>query len=285
VHSILLTGSSGFIGSNILNNIQDKYKIYVIQRKDSKNLTIRSKNIKFIKYNNYKTLNNKLKKIRVNTVIHCATHYKKKHNIDDIKKFVMSNIFLGNIILENVKIMKVKKFINFTSTWENEDGILGNPKNLYAAYKNGFNSVVQFYKKNYIAVKFIDLVIVDTFGNNDNREKIINTLKLNYKKNKTTKIISKNLYLNLINVEDIVSAINIILEKNVKSGKYILKNTKFISIFNLVQYINKNTNKKIKINWLSKVKIKDKYSNYKKLKSWKPKKSNIENIKNLILNY
>ena len=155
---------------------------------------------------------------------------------------------------------------------------------MYAAYKNGFNSLLQFYKKNYTSVKFIDLVIVDTFGKNDKREKIINTLKLNYKKNKITKIISKNLYLNLINVEDVVDAINIVIKKNIKSGKYILKNAYFISVFNLIEYINKNTKKKIKIKWLSKIKIKDKYSNYKKLKSWKAKKSNIENIKNIILN-
>lgn len=285
MHSILFTGGSGFIGSNILNNIQHKYKIYAIQRKESKNIIIKSKNIKIIYFDNYKILDDKLKKIKVDTVIHCATHYKKKHNLDDIKKFAMSNILLGNIILENLKIMKVKKFINFTTTWENQDGVLRNPKNLYAAYKDGFNSLVQFYKKNSTSVKFIDLVIVDTFGNNDKREKIINTLKLNYKKNKITKIISKNLYLNLINVEDIVSAINIVLEKNVKSGKYILKNANFISIFNLIKYINRNIKKKIKIKWSSKIKIKDKYSNYKKLKSWKPKKSNIKIIKNLILNY
>ena len=196
----------------------------------------------------------------------------------------MSNILLGNIILENIKNIKVKKFINFTTTWENEYGILSNPKNLYAAYKNGFNCLLQFYKKIYPSTKFIDLILVDTFGNNDKRKKIIKTLKSNYKKNKTTKIVSKNLNLNLINVEDIVSAVDIILKKNIQSGRYILKNSKFINIFNLIQYINKNSHKKIKIKWLSNIKIKDKFLKYKKLKSWKPKKSNVSNIKNLILN-
>ncbi len=283
--NILLTGASGFIGSSILKKIQLNNKIYIIQNKSSKTIFKKNKNIKIIKFDNYNFLFKKLKNIKVDTVIHCATHYKKNHKLNDIEKFTQANILLGNIILENLRNIKAKNFINFTTTWESSNGLLNNPKNLYAAYKNSFNCLIKFYKKKFPFIRFIDLVIVDTFGFDDDRDKIINTLKNNYKKNKITKIVSKRLYLNLINVDDVVSAINIILKKKVLSGKYILKNTKFISIFKLVNLINKETDRKIKISWLSNIKIKDKIAKYKKLKSWKPKKSSIENIKNLILNY
>ena len=106
----------------------------------------------------------------------------------------------------------------------------------------------------------------------------------NYNQKKITKIISKKLYLNLINVEDIVSAVKIILKNKIQPGKYILKNTNYLNIFNLVEYINKSNSNKIKVKWLSNSLIKDKILKYKKLNYWNPKKSNIENIKNLILN-
>ena len=280
----MFTGGTGFIGSNIFDKIKKNHKIYLIQKKETKSKFLKNKNVKIIKFNNYNLLAAKLRDVRVDTVIHCATHYKKNHKIDDIKKFADSNVLLGNIILENLKTMEVKKFINFTTTWENADGIYNNSKNLYAAYKNSFNCILNFYKKRFTKIKFIDFVIVDTFGHNDRRDKIINTLKKNYHKNKTTSIISKNLYLNLINVEDIVEATKIVLKKNIRSGKYILKNKNFVSIFKLVNLINKSSNKKIKVKWLSNVKIKDKFIKYELLKSWKPKKSNIRNITNLILN-
>ena len=127
-------------------------------------------------------------------------------------------------------------------------------------------------------------MIMDTFGKNDNRKKLINTIRKNYQKEKTSIIISKKLYLNLINVEDIVSAVKIILKNDIKSGKYILKNLNYFNIFNLIKYINKNNNKKLKVKWASNTLVKDKILKYKKLKSWNPKKSNIENIKDLILN-
>ena len=284
MRNILLTGATGFIGSNILKEIKLKNKVFVTQRLNSKVKIKNTRNVKILKFKDHNSLSNKLKKIKVNTIIHCATHYKKNHSYKDISKFIDANIMLGNTILENVKNLNAKQFINFSTTWEDFDNKENNPKNLYAAYKKSFNSIIQYYKRSSPKINFIDLMIVDTFGENDKRQKLINTLRKNYKQNKITKIISKKLYLNLIHVEDIVSAIIIILKNKIHPGKYILKNRNYLNISNLIQNINKNNNNKIKVKWLSNSIIKEKILKYKKLKYWNPKKSNIQNIENLILN-
>lgn len=178
--NILLTGATGFIGSNILKEIRLDNKVFIIQRVVSKKKIKKNKNIKIITFEDYNTLSKKLKKIKVDTIIHCATHYKKKHYQKDINKFIQSNILLGNIILENIKELNAKKFINFSTTWEDSDNIENNPKNLYAAYKKGFNCIIQYYKKYFPNIKYIDLMIVDTFGENDKRKKLINTIKKNH---------------------------------------------------------------------------------------------------------
>ena len=283
--NILLTGATGFIGSNILKEIRLNNKVFIIQRFESKKKIKKTKNIKIITFKNYNTLSNKLKKIKVDTIIHCATHYKKEHIEKDILKFIQSNILLGNIILENLKKLNAKQFINFSTTWEDFDNKENNPRNLYAAYKKSFNCLIQYYKKTIPNINFIDLMIVDTFGENDKRQKLINTLRNNYIKKRTSKIISKRLYLNLINVEDIVNAVKILLKNKIQPGKYILKNSNYFNLFELIEYINKNNNNnRIKVKWLSNTLIKDKILKYKKLKNWNPKKSNIRNVKDLILN-
>jgi len=285
VPNILLTGATGFIGSNILKEIRLNNKVFIIQRFESKKKIKKTKNIKIITFKNYNILSNKLKKIKVDTIIHCATHYKKKHIEKDILKFIQSNILLGNIILENLKTLNAKQFINFSTTWEDFDNKENNPRNLYAAYKKSFNCLIQYYKKKIPNINFIDLMIVDTFGENDKRQKLINTLRNNYIKKRTSKIISKRLYLNLINVEDIVNAVKILLKNKIQPGKYILKNSNYFNLFELIEYINKNNNNnRIKVKWLSNTLIKDKILKYKKLKNWNPKKSNIKNVKDLILN-
>ena len=278
---ILLTGSTGFIGSYLLKKLCKKNKIYVILRKKRNNV-LRNKNIEQIYYNNYKDLNKKIKKIKVNTVIHCATHYVKQHKFDDINKLSNSNILFGNIILENLKMMGVKKFINFSTVWENFNGKKENYFNLYSAYKASFLNIINFYNRKLNSIKFFNLVISDTFGESDKRNKLINILKKNYKKNRKTKIVSKNLYINLINVSDINNAIELILKSNFKSGSYSLNNKKDFKITEIVDGINNNLNKKIKVIWLSNKIIKEKIYKFKFLKNWKINNSKIKDIIGII---
>ena len=185
--NILITGCTGFIGSNILTKFQNSNKIYIILRNKKNNKKFKNKNIKIINYKNYDELNKKISKIKAELIIHTATHYAKTHNEKDLKEFSNSNILFGNIILENLKSMKTKKFINFSTVWEDYNGIKENYFNLYSAYKKAFSKILNFYRNKFKKVKFYELMLSDTFGKNDNRLKIINVLRKNYKSNTENK--------------------------------------------------------------------------------------------------
>ena len=87
---ILLTGSTGFIGSELLKDLSKDNKVYItLRRKTKKNLN--SKNVIKIYFNSYQSLNNKIRNLKINTVIHCATHYVKMHNVN---KNVVPNLFI-----------------------------------------------------------------------------------------------------------------------------------------------------------------------------------------------
>ncbi len=278
---ILLTGSTGFIGSHLVKELSKNYKIYTTLRtKKKKNL--KNKNVVEIFFNNYEILNKKLKKIKVNTVIHCATHFVKYHKFEDLKKLNDSNILFGNVILDNLEVMGVKKFINFSTVWKNYGGKKDNHFNLYSVYKANFERIMNFYKNKPNNISFFNLTISDTFGANDTRKKLINVLKSNYKKNLQTKIISKNLYLNLLNVIDINNAIILILKHKYRSGTYLLTNKVDFKIFNIVKQINNISKKKIKVQWMSNKVMKEKTYKYNVLKKWKPLNSKIQDIINII---
>ena len=277
MNKILLTGATGFIGSELLKDLSQNNKIYITLRKKN-NKDYKNKNIVKIYFNSYDKLNNKIKKIKVDTVIHCATHYVKNHNFNDIRKLSESNILFGNIILENLELMKAKNFINFSTIWENFNGEKDNCFNLYSVYKRSFNNLISYYEKKLRKTKFINLVISDTFGKNDKRKKIINILKSNYKKNLKTNIISRNLYINLLNVIDINNAVKLILKSKYKSGTYLLKNKKDYRIYDVINFINNKLSKKIKIKWFSNKILKQKTYRYKVLKNWKPLNSKIKDI-------
>ena len=278
---ILLTGSTGFIGSELLKDLSKDNKVYITLRRKISN-KFKSKNIVAVQFKNYKELSNKLQNLKINSVIHCATHYVKSHNLDDIEKLGDSNILFGNIILENLEKMAVKKFINFSTVWEHANGKKDNYNNLYSAYKASFRNIIRFYKKKYIKTKFLNLVVSDTFGVNDKRKKIVKVLKTNYKKKIMTKIISKNLYINLLNVSDIKNAIRLILKKDYKSNTYLLQNKYDFKISDIIADINKYSDNKIKIKWLSNAIIKEKTYKFRSLKNWKPCNSKIEDLVKVI---
>ena len=178
---------------------------------------------------------------------------------------------------------KAKKFINFTTVWENYNGIKNNSFNLYSTSKTLFRKLLEFSRKKNKNIKFYNFFISDTYGSNDKRVKLINVLKKNYKKNKITKIISKNLYINLINIKDIIEAVNLVIKKNVSSGNYSLSNISDYKISKIIDKVNKK-NKKIKIKWRSSKFIKEKIYKYKKIPFWKAKFSNLNNLSNFITN-
>ncbi len=278
---ILLTGSTGFLGSAILHKIHKDNFIYLVSRKKTKKIRIK-KNTNEIYFKDFKQLNSKLKKIKADTIIHCATHYVKAHGESDISKLSNANIVLGNILLDNLENLSVKNFINFSTVWENYDGKKDNFFNLYSVYKRNFSNLIFYYKKRNPKIKFFNLFLSDTFGKFDKRKKIINNLKKNYKSNKITNIVSSNLFLNLVNVEDVTEALLLILKNKIKPGDYNLVNSKYLRMTDLKNKFNLQSKKKLKIKWLSKRLIKEKIYKKNRLKNWSIKNSNIKDIIDII---
>jgi hypothetical protein len=118
-------------------------------------------------------------------------------------------------------------------------------------------------------IKFINIKLFETFGEDDQRQKIIPTIIKNYKNNKTIQIRPSNLKLNFINVTSIVKIISdILLKKKFSSGDYCLRSYKFTNIKYLITSINTVLKKKIKI----------KLFNQKKLTNFKVKSLDLKNI-------
>ena len=195
----------------------------------------------------------------------------------------LANIEFGTILLENLKYMRVKKFINFSTVWQNYNGKLDVAYNLYAAYKISFSKILNYYIRKFSSVKFYNLFISDTYGENDKRNKIINLIKTNLKNKRKINIISKKIVINLLNVNDIITAVRIIMKKDINPGNYNIINKTNFKLHNILKKINK----KKKINRLVKFGNrpfkKEKIFYYKKLPGWTPKYSNINNLIRFVL--
>ena len=274
---ILITGSTGFIGSNILGLLLKKnihiYDVLRDKNKNNKNINKlkNNKNYHPIFYKKFNELEKKIKKVKVDTVINCATYYSNKNDIKTIQHLTQTNIIFCSIILEILKD-KIKKFINFGSMMEYSQGNNFSPENFYAITKYSFQKIEEFYKlRNNI--KFYDLKLYETYGDNDGRIKIIPTIINNYSQNINTKIISKNLKMNFVHIESLIQVIHMIIFTKIKEGEYCIKNNKFIKISQLINSLNKKLKKKIKIKYLSSKKIGNSSKKLKIFPNWNDKRN------------
>ena len=274
--NILITGASGFVGSHVLDDcLKNNFNVHAIFRHSKKNVSFAKKykkQIFAIFYNNIYEIKNKLTNCKIDYVIHCATHYIKKHDHNDIENIIKSNVLFSTILLDAVVNIKIKKFINLGTVWQHFNDTKNLAFNLYAATKQSFECIFNYYKNQYTKIKFYNILLTDTFGTNDKRKKLIPILLKNFNNKNQNKInIPKNLSMNLVNINEVTKCLNILLKNNSKSNNYVIKSKQDVKIFDLINFLNDNLEKKIKVNWLKDAK------NYKiiKLKNLLKKDNNI----------
>ena len=249
--TILITGSTGFIGNLFLERALRKgYNIIdILRKKNQNNVKIKilkkrySKTYNSIFYSQLSEINTKLKNKKIDYFINFATLYKNSHSHSEIPFFIQSNIIFPSIVLDLI-FKKINKIVNFGTMMQHINGTDHLPLNFYASTKSAFEMILNYYTSQNKNLRFYNLKLYESFAESDNRKKLIPTLIKNFKKNKTTTIVSNKLELNIVHTNDIIEAIDIVLNKNIKSGNYCLKQPKNIKINNLISKINKRSKKK-----------------------------------------
>ena len=283
---LLLTGTAGFVGSKFLLFAlsNDFLVIDILRAKNKKNKTIKKfrdfypTKYKNIFFSNNNELSRKLRNTKADYFINFATLYNNRHTHNQISDFIDSNILFPTLIYDIIS-SKTKKMINFGSMMQHSKSEKLISKNLYAATKNAFEMIGNYYANINPKSKFYNIKFYESVGDNDTRKKIIPTIIENYKKNIITTILSKQLSLNIIHTDDIINSIMILLNNNIESGSYCIKNKKNIKISNLISILNKGLNKKIKVKYGNKLTISNNLNNLKILPKWKP----IKNLENKII--
>ena len=257
--NILITGASGFVGGHLLNDcLKNNFNVYAIFKYSRKNINFVKKYKKKIFpvfYKNIYQIKNKLTNYKIDYVIHCATHYIKKHAHNDIENIIKSNILFSTILLDVVVNIKIKKFINLGTVWQHFNNNKNLAFNFYAATKQSFECILNYYKNQYPKIKFYNILLTDTFGANDKRKKLVAILIKNLKKKNKNKItIPKNLSMNLVSINQVTKCLNDLLKNNYKSNYYIIKSKQDVKIFDLINFLNHNLKKQIKVNWSKNIK-------------------------------
>jgi dTDP-glucose 4,6-dehydratase len=273
MEKIIVTGGLGFIGSNLINILKDKYFIINIDKvsyaSNFKNIYSNIKNYKFYKQdiNNKIFIKNILKKYNPSIIFNLAAETHVDRSIDGPKKFIESNILGVFNILESIKNYKKKIKLIHISTDEVYGDIKKNhksreedrynPSSPYSSSKAGGDLLIRSYIRTY-KIPAIITNCCNNFGPNQYPEKLIPTIIYNILNDKPIPIYGKGKNVReWIYVKDHCNALIKIAEKGVVGESYnvgsgtVLNNIQIAKrIISIFKKMNNNQNIKSKIRFV-----------------------------------
>jgi nucleoside-diphosphate-sugar epimerase len=280
--NIVVTGATGFVGSNLVRFLLKKnFKIYVILRTDSDlaNLTDIREEIEIFRYDNaIKNLIDFFTAVKPITVFHLASNFIAEHESHQIDSLIQSNITFGFHLLEAMKVSGVKQLINTGTSWQHYNNEDYNPVCLYAATKQAFESLIEYYVQAE-GFKVITLKLFDTYGETDTRPKLINLLNKFAEENIELNMSPGDQFLNLVHIDDVCEAFYVgskLIDTEEYNGyhSYAVSSDRNYKLKEVIELFEIVSGKKIKVIWGGKPYRKREvmfvWENGLRLPNWKP---------------
>ncbi len=210
----LLTGATGFIGSRLaVRLLEDGYSLHLVIRADSNlnqisSLTTRADLHLHTHDGTTRALIDIVEAARPKTVFHLASLFIAEHVSNDVEPLISSNILFGTQILEAMRINDVRHLVNTGTSWQHFHSTNTRPSCLYAATKQAFEDIVDFYCDAY-ALRAVTLKLFDTYGPGDPRRKLFKVLNDAARSAEPLSMSAGEQQIDLVYIDDAVGAFRV----------------------------------------------------------------------------
>lgn len=251
--NILVTGATGFIGTNLTRELRKDNNLFILGQfeGDPEKLGLPG----YIMNDDISQLAAYIKDNQIEGIIHLASLYLTVHNPEQIKNLISSNVYFGTAILEAASISGcVKWFLNTGTIWQNYNvkGMDYNPVNLYAATKQAFIDIAKYYT-DVFGIKFCTLKLCDTYGPNDTRKKIFKLFKDYSESGEVLKMSPGEQKIDLLYITDIVSGFaqlaNLLSGDAELKEEYVLSSGRQIPLKELANLFMMVSGRNLNIEW------------------------------------
>jgi len=283
---VLVTGATGFIGQQFIATLRNEYDIHALVRANNGSIT----GAHIHEYDG--TISSiKAALTDIDVVLHLATCYRAAHQESDITPMLEANIVFGTQLLEAMNQTGTCRIVNVGTTWQKVEGEHYRYANLYAATKQAFQELLNFYSDAY-KWHSLHLHFNDTYGKEDHRKKIIQLLIETAEKGNDLDMSLGEQRFEACHISDAINALNVALKRVALSDtprceEFSILTGDDTSLRELVSLVESVTQLPLRINWgmrpyRDREVMAPPHHAYTQLPGWKKKISLQEGIKDLL---
>ncbi|MEZ4873268.1 MAG: NAD(P)-dependent oxidoreductase [Bdellovibrionales bacterium] len=218
---ILVTGASGFIGQNLINSLKNKSAVDLVTLSRS---DLNHSEIPNIKIDPNGRWMEKVTSLEVDGVVHLASCFLASHRPDQIPEIIRSNVEFPTQLIESCR--NVRWFLNVGTFWQHYEQSEYSPVNLYAASKQAFIDIAQYYLET-SSINFCTVKLSDTYGPGDTRRKLFNLLRDQLKSSEVLEMSPGEQEIDILHIDDVVSGLSAVIELMNSAAPDSIKNTSY----------------------------------------------------------